>query len=67
MMPNQNLSQKAPITGNENTCLQIKALSVLRGQSLVIDDLNHSQARGEICLLTGANGVGKWHRVGLMV
>ena len=56
MMPNQNSPRS---TRGENTCLGITALSVLRGQRLVIDSLNHSQSAGELCLLTGANGVGK--------
>ncbi len=40
-------------------CLQISALSVMRGQRLVIDQLNHQQPAGTLCLLTGTNGVGK--------
>lgn len=40
-------------------CLEIDALTVLRGQRLVIDQLTHRQNYGELCVLTGANGAGK--------
>jgi heme exporter protein A len=39
--------------------LQIVALSVMRGQRLIIDQLHHQQSAGTACLLTGANGTGK--------
>ena len=59
MMLKKNIPQKAAIASSDDACLQIDALSVVRGQSLVIDRLSHSQAKGELCLVTGANGVGK--------
>ena len=59
MMPKQKLSQGAPITGGDATGLRIEALSVVRGQRLVIDCLSHAQEAGAYCLLTGANGAGK--------
>ena len=40
-------------------CLQIEALTVLRGQRVVIDRLTHQQNLGQLCILTGANGAGK--------
>ena len=59
MMPKQKLPQSAPVTLGDATGLRIEALSVVRGQRLVIDRLNHAQAAGAYCLLTGANGAGK--------
>jgi len=59
MMPKQKLPQSAPVTGGDATGLRIEALSVVRGQRLVIDRLNHAQTAGAYCLLTGANGAGK--------
>ena len=40
-------------------CLQIEALTVLRGQRVVIDRLTHRQNLGQLCILTGTNGAGK--------
>ena len=40
-------------------CLRIEALTVLRGQRVVIDRLTHQQNLGQLCILTGANGAGK--------
>ena len=59
MMPKQKLPKSAPVTGSDATGLRIEALSVVRGQRLVIDRLNHAQTAGAYCLLTGANGAGK--------
>ena len=59
MMPKQKLPQNAPVTGDEASCLRIEALSVVRGQRLVIDCLSHTQPAGAYCLLTGENGAGK--------
>ena len=59
MMPKQKLPKSAPVTGGDATGLRIEALSVVRGQRLVIDRLSHAQAAGAYCLLTGANGAGK--------
>ena len=59
MMPKQKLPKSAPVSGGDATGLRIEALSVVRGQSLVIDHLNHAQTAGAHCLLTGANGAGK--------
>ena len=59
MMPKQKLAQSARVTGGDTSCLRIEALSVVRGQSLVIDRLSHAQEAGAYCLLTGANGAGK--------
>ena len=59
MMPKQKLPQSAPVTGGDASCLRIEALSVVRGQRLVIDRLSHAQEAGAYCLLTGANGAGK--------
>ena len=59
MMPKQKLPQSAPVIGGNTTGLRIEALSVLRGQRLIIDRLSHTQAAGAYCLLTGANGAGK--------
>ena len=39
--------------------LHIDALCVFRGSVLVIDRLTHHQKGGEICCITGANGIGK--------
>jgi len=41
------------------SALQIDALCVFRGPMLVIDRLTHHQNGGEICCITGANGIGK--------
>ena len=59
MTPHQNNRQLAPAFGIAAPCLEIDALTVLRGQRLVIDRLTHRQNHGELCLLTGANGTGK--------
>ena len=59
MTLNRNTQQSAPASGTAVPCLEIDALTVLRGQRLVIDRLTHRQNRGELCILTGANGAGK--------
>ena len=59
MTPKQKLPQSAPVTVGDASCLRIEALSVVRGQRLVIDRLSHAQEAGAYCLLTGANGAGK--------
>ena len=59
MTPKQKLPQNAPVTNGGASCLGIEALSVVRGQRLVIDRLSHAQEAGAYCLLTGANGAGK--------
>ena len=59
MMPKQKLPQSAPVIGGDATGLRIEALSVVRGQRLVIDRLSHAQKAGAYCLLTGVNGAGK--------
>ena len=59
MTPHQNNRQPVPVTDTAAICLQIDALTVLRGQRLVIDQLTHQQKHGELCILTGANGAGK--------
>ena len=46
MMPKQKLPQTAPVTSGDATCLRIEALSVVRGQRLVIDRLSHAQEAG---------------------
>ena len=48
-----------PTSDTADICLQIEALTVLRGQRVVIDRLTHQQNRGQLCILTGANGAGK--------
>ena len=48
-----------PTSDTADMCLQIKALTVLRGQRVVIDRLTHQQNLGQLCILTGANGAGK--------
>ena len=48
-----------PTSDKADMCLQIEALTVLRGQLVVIDRLTHQQNLGELCILTGANGAGK--------
>ena len=59
MTPNRNTRQPAPASGTATPCLEINALTVLRGQRLVIDRLTHRQNHGDLCVLTGANGAGK--------
>ena len=59
MKPDRNTQQPAPTSGTAAPCIEIDALTVLRGQRLVIDRLTHRQNHGELCLLTGANGAGK--------
>ena len=59
MKPDRNTQQPAPASGIAAPCIEIDALTVLRGQRLVIDQLTHRQNHGELCLLTGANGAGK--------
>ena len=59
MKPDLNTQQPAPASGIAAPCIEIDALTVLRGQRLVIDQLTHRQNHGELCLLTGANGAGK--------
>lgn len=59
MTSHQNNRQTAPSFGMAAPCLEIDALTILRGQRLVIDRLTHRQNHGELCLLTGANGTGK--------
>ena len=59
MTPNRNTRQPAPASGMATPCLEINALTVLRGQRLVIDRLTHRQNHGDLCVLTGANGAGK--------
>ena len=54
--------KKQPLMSTSDTadiCLQIEALTVLRGQRVVIDRLSHQQNIGQLCILTGANGAGK--------
>ena len=48
-----------PTSDKADMCLRIEALTVLRGQRVVIDRLTHQQNFGELCILTGANGAGK--------
>ncbi len=55
----QKKRQPMPTSGKADICLQIEALTVLRGQRVVIDRLTHQQNLGQLCILTGANGVGK--------
>ena len=55
----QKKRQPMPKSGTKNMCLQIEALTVLRGQRVVIDRLTHQQNLGQLCILTGANGAGK--------
>jgi heme exporter protein A len=59
MTPDRNTQPSAPASSTAVPCLEIDALTVLRGQRLVIDRLTHRQNRGELCILTGANGAGK--------
>ena len=59
MTTHQNNRKPVPVTDTAAICLQIDALTVLRGQRLVIDQLTHQQKHGELCILTGANGAGK--------
>ena len=59
MTPHRNNRQPMPASDTAVPCLEIDALTVLRGQRLVIDRLTHQQNRGELCILTGANGAGK--------
>ena len=59
MTPHQNNRQPVTVSDTAAICLQIDALTVLRGQRLVIDQLTHQQNRAELCLLTGANGAEK--------
>ena len=59
MTPDRNNRQPAPASGTTVPCLEIDALTVLRGQRLVIDRLTYRQNHGELCVLTGANGAGK--------
>lgn len=58
-MPRQKSDQPLPSSDKAPICLQIDALTVLRGQRLVINRLTHRQHQGDLCILTGANGVGK--------
>ena len=55
----RNTQQPTPASSPIAPCLEINALTVLRGQRLVIDRLTHQQNHGELCILTGANGAGK--------
>ena len=59
MTPHQKKRQPMPTSDTADICLQIEALTVLRGQRVVIDRLTHQQNLGQLCILTGANGVGK--------
>ena len=59
MTPNRKTRRPAPGSGTAVPCLEIDALTVVRGQRLVIDRLTYRQNHGELCLLTGANGAGK--------
>jgi heme exporter protein A len=59
MTPNQNKRQLMPTSDTADMCLHIEALTVLRGQRVVIDRLTHKQNLGQLCILTGANGAGK--------
>lgn len=59
MTPHQNKRQPIPTSHSATICLHIEALTVLRGQRVVIDRLTHQQDLGQLCILTGANGVGK--------
>lgn len=59
MIPDRNTRRSTPAFRTITPCLEIEALTVLRGQRLVIDRLTHQQNHGELCLLTGANGAGK--------
>ena len=59
MTPHQKKRQPMPKSDTADMCLQIEALTVLRGQRVVIDRLAHQQNRGQLCILTGANGAGK--------
>jgi ABC-type molybdenum transport system ATPase subunit/photorepair protein PhrA len=56
MTPNQNKRQLMPTSDTADMCLHIEALTVLRGQRVVIDRLTHKQNLGQLCILTGANG-----------
>ena len=59
MTSHQKKRQPMPKSDKAAMCLQIEALTVLRGQRVVIDRLTHQQNLGQLCILTGANGVGK--------
>ena len=59
MTSRQNKRQPMPASETAAICLQIEALTVLRGQRVVIDQLTHQQNLGQLCILTGANGAGK--------
>ena len=59
MMPHQKKRQPMPTSDTADMCLHIEALTVLRGQRVVIDRLTHQQNLGQLCILTGANGAGK--------
>ena len=59
MTPHQKQRQPMPTSDKADMCLQIEALTVLRGQRVVIDRLTHQQNLGQLCILTGANGAGK--------
>ena len=59
MTPHQKKRQPMPTSDQADMCLKIEALTVLRGQRVVIDRLTHQQNLGQLCILTGANGAGK--------
>ena len=59
MTPHQKKRQPMPTSDKAAMCLRIEALTVLRGQRVVIDRLTHQQNLGQLCILTGANGAGK--------
>ena len=59
MTSDRNTRKPAPASGTAVPCLEIDALTVLRGQRLVINRLTYRQNHGELCFLTGANGAGK--------
>ena len=59
MTSDRNTRKPAPASGTAVPCLEIDALTVLRGQRLVINRLTYRQNHGELCYLTGANGAGK--------
>ena len=59
MIFSENSRQKTSNSNKKAPCLKIAGLSVVRGQRLVIDSLDHIQEIGELCLVTGSNGAGK--------
>ena len=59
MTPQRKKRQPMPTSDTTDMCLNIEALTVLRGQRVVIDRLTHRQNLGQLCILTGTNGAGK--------